>query len=103
MQTVKCLVVTLMRGMPCSMHKAVISFLYMGSSQFSARMHSSAWQAHSLFKITVVCCLLFLCSDAHLTLVKRLGSLTDTAGETVGNESLLQDLEFSLTIHSTIH
>ena len=47
-------------------------------------------------------CLLFLCSDAHLTFVKRLGSLTDTAGETVGDESLLQDLEFSLTIHSNI-
>merc|ERR1719511_555987 len=33
---------TLIRGMPCSMHRAEISFLYMGSSQFSARMQSSA-------------------------------------------------------------
>merc|ERR1719422_2976552 len=29
---------TLIRGMPCSMQRAVISFLYIGSSQFSARM-----------------------------------------------------------------
>ena len=75
------------------MHRAVISFLYMGSSQFSARMHSSAWQARSLKSQLFV--ILFLCSDAYLTFVKRLGSLTDTAGETVGDESLLQDLEFS--------
>merc|ERR1711868_197164 len=33
---------TLMSGMPCSWQRAVISFLYMGSSQFSARMHSRA-------------------------------------------------------------
>merc|ERR1711911_365457 len=33
---------TLMRGMPCSMHRAEISFLYWGSSQFSARTQSSA-------------------------------------------------------------
>merc|ERR1719461_712178 len=38
---------TLMRGMPCSMHRAVISFLYMGSSQFSARMHNSACRLSS--------------------------------------------------------
>jgi len=31
-------------------------------------------------------------AQQRLTLVKRLGSLTDTAGETVGDESLLQDL-----------
>merc|ERR1712045_526916 len=43
---------TLMRGMPCSMHRAVISFLYMGSSQFSARMPAAPdvcqapWQPH---------------------------------------------------------
>ena len=55
------------------------------------------------FKITVVCCLLFLCSDAYLTFVKRLGSLTDTSGKTVGDESLLQDLEFSLNKLSTKH
>merc|ERR1711882_1751 len=33
---------TLIRGIPCSMHRAVISFLYIGSSQFSARIHRSA-------------------------------------------------------------
>ena len=34
--------VTLMRGMPCSWHSAVTSFLYIGSSQFSARMQRRA-------------------------------------------------------------
>merc|ERR1719422_2804486 len=33
---------TLIRGMPCSMQRAVMSFLYIGSSQFSARMQSRA-------------------------------------------------------------
>merc|ERR1719186_259837 len=33
---------TLMRGMSCSQQRAVTSFLYMGSSQFSARMQSRA-------------------------------------------------------------
>merc|ERR1719431_892375 len=33
---------TLINGMPCSMHRAVMSFLYMGSSQFSAKMHRRA-------------------------------------------------------------
>ena len=78
------------------MHRAVISFLYMGSSQFSARMHSSAWQAQILQAVSISLL------SAHLTLVKRLGSLTDTAGETVGDKSLLQDLEFSSTIHSKL-
>merc|ERR1719511_324522 len=42
---------TLMSGIPCSMQRAVISFLYMGSSQFSAKIQSracllsSAWDA----------------------------------------------------------
>jgi len=40
-------------------------------------------------------------AQQRLSLVKRLGSLTDTAGESVGDESLLQDLEFSLTIHQS--
>ena len=31
-----------MRGMPCSWHSAVTSFLYIGSSQFSARMQRRA-------------------------------------------------------------
>ena len=53
-----------MRGMPCSMHRAVISFLYMGSSQFSARMHSSAWQAHSLKSQLFVISLLKCSPDA---------------------------------------
>merc|ERR1711868_28307 len=35
---------TLIKGIPCSMHRAVNSFLYMGSSQFSARMHRRAWR-----------------------------------------------------------
>merc|ERR1712211_45939 len=33
---------TLIRGIPCSWQRAVTSFLYMGSSQFSARMQSRA-------------------------------------------------------------
>merc|ERR1712048_1309506 len=33
---------TLIRGMPCSIQRAVISFLYIGSSQFSARIHRRA-------------------------------------------------------------
>merc|ERR1712043_138889 len=33
---------TLIRGMPCSMQRAVMSFLYIGSSQFSARIHRRA-------------------------------------------------------------
>ena len=42
---------TLMSGIPCSMQRAVINFLYMGSSQFSAKIQSracllsSAWDA----------------------------------------------------------
>merc|ERR1712121_439713 len=38
---------TLTRGIPCSMQRAVTSFLYMGSSQFSARMQSRAWRLSS--------------------------------------------------------
>ena len=44
---------TLIRGMPCSMHRAEISFLYMGSSQFSARMQSSAWRLSRAFWVSL--------------------------------------------------
>merc|ERR1712050_621611 len=40
---------TLIRGMPCSMHRAEMSFLYMGSSQFSARIQSRAWRLSRAF------------------------------------------------------
>merc|ERR1711868_71324 len=33
---------TLIKGMPCSIQRAVMSFLYIGSSQFSARIQSRA-------------------------------------------------------------
>merc|ERR1711879_473420 len=45
--------VHLIRGMPCSMHRAEISFLYMGSSQFSARMQRRAWRLSRAFWVSL--------------------------------------------------
>lgn len=35
---------TRINGIWCSLHRAVMSFLYWGSSQLSAKMHSTAWR-----------------------------------------------------------
>ena len=40
--SVQLLKITLIRGMLCSMQRAVTNFLYIGSSQFSDRTHSRA-------------------------------------------------------------
>lgn len=48
---------TRINGIWCSLHKAVINFLYCGSSQLSAKIAKTAWRLHGNFELIEICVL----------------------------------------------
>lgn len=94
---------TRINGIWCSLHRAVISFLYCGSSQLSAKMHRTAWRLYNggclyfnqkLFVQIFVQCNL---------LVQSFTCLMNAMHKTISNERFLQNfLKSGINVHFAI-
>lgn len=102
---------TRINGIWCSLHKAVINFLYCGSSQLSAKIAKTAWRLHGNFELIEICVLrtdrisvagsVCVCVRVLGNLhVKSFACLVNTTYQTVGNEGLLQHfLQSCVDVH----